>query len=104
MNVAVAYSVIQATFKPRRVSIRGCPDCVRQGRTLTIHTHARPSAACAPKEKERERITVDSTWSEDELLSNYGYDSDALLREVYGPILENSPERDRGTGTPRRVG
>lgn len=47
---------------------------------------------------------MDPTWSEDELLSNYGYDSDALLREVYGSILENSPELDRGSSTPRSVG
>ena len=63
-----------------------------------------PCAPSAPREKARVRIIVDPTWSEDELLSNYGYDSDALLREVYGSILENSPELDRGSSTPRRVG
>lgn len=71
--------------------------------TFTIHTHARPSAPRTPREKERERITVDSTWSEDELLANYGYDSDALLREVYGPILEGSRDPGSESGTPRRV-
>lgn len=63
-----------------------------------------PCAPCAPREKESERITVDSTWSEDELLSNYGYDSDSLLREVYGSLLENSQDLGHGPDAPRRVG
>ena len=47
---------------------------------------------------------MDSTWSEDKILANYGYDSDALLREVYGSILENSRELGHEPGTPRRIG
>lgn len=62
-------------------------------------TRARPAP---PREKVRERITVDSTWSEDELLSNYGYDSDSLLREVYGPLVETSQEPSDGPRTTQR--
>lgn len=47
---------------------------------------------------------MESTWSEDVMLSNYGYDSDALLREVYGSILENYPDPGQGPATPRRGG
>lgn len=47
---------------------------------------------------------MDSTWSEATILANYGYDSDALLREVYGPILENSPEPGHEPGPPPRRG
>lgn len=46
---------------------------------------------------------MDSTWSEDKILANYGYDSDALLREVYGPILDSSQETGHEPGTPRRL-
>lgn len=63
----------------------------------------RPVLHPAPEEKERDRITVDPTWSEEKLLANYGYDSDALLREVYGPILENARELGHEPGTPRRL-
>lgn len=31
---------------------------------------------------------MESHRTEAELLANYGYDADELLREVYGPILE----------------
>ena len=37
---------------------------------------------------ERSNLTVESRWTEEDVLSNYGYDPDALLREVYGPILD----------------
>lgn len=36
---------------------------------------------------------MESRWTEDELLTNYGYDPDELLREVYGPILEGDTRR-----------
>lgn len=39
---------------------------------------------------------MDSRWNDEELLSNYGYDPDALLREVYGPVLDSVESR---TGT-----
>ena len=47
---------------------------------------------------------MDSTWSEDEILANYGYDSDSLLREVYGQILDSSQEFGHEPGTPRSLG
>lgn len=47
---------------------------------------------------------MDSTWSEEEILANYGYDSDALLREVYGQILDSSQDRDHEPRAPRRLG
>lgn len=62
-----------------------------------------PGLRPAPEEKGRERVIVDSTWSEDKILANYGYDSDALLREVYGPILDSSQETGHEPGTPRRL-
>lgn len=46
---------------------------------------------------------MDSTWSEAEILANYGYDTDSLLREVYGQILD-SQELGHEPGTPRRGG
>jgi len=33
---------------------------------------------------------VESRLTEDQLLANYGYDPEELLREVYGPILDSS--------------
>lgn len=64
----------------------------------------RPVLHPAPEEEERDRITVDPTWSEEKLLANYGYDSDGLLSEVYGQILDSNQELGYEPGTPHRLG
>ena len=33
---------------------------------------------------------MESRWTDEELLSNYGYDPEALMREVYGSVLDAS--------------